>query len=233
MDRSEFAWYWIDEPGEAKWRDVCDPASRLLKKVDPEMLTWEDPSPGVTDEQLEDSLPYFDMYCPNLGHIDSPTVLDICHRTNLRSWYYACASEKNSSPFAYYRWFSWNAWEMQLGGIGMWVYVDDNGMTFSDYTTGVSYGLIYRGDKGVIGSKRWDAWRQGIADYEYLRMLTDALAAAKQAGENTPAMRTAQRILDGGVAEVVGEDPHGGQSENMDVPDRYRLEILECLAAMQ
>ena len=146
------------------------------------MQVWTNPqvktSQGV--REIEEGLPYCDMYCPVLGSIArNPKVLEICHRTRRKSWTYVCSSEKNRNPFAYYRWFAWNAWKLNLGGIGMWVYVDDNNMTFSDYTDGVSYGMVYRGDHGILDSKRWDAWRQGIADYEYLRMLRDA---AKRAG---------------------------------------------------
>ena len=140
-----------------------------------------------------------------------------------------CASEKNSSPFGYYRWFSWRAWQLELGGIGMWVYVDGNGMTLSDYTDGVSYGLVFRGKKGLIGSKRWDAWRQGIADYEYLRMLSDATEEAKAAGTNADAVTRAQRILSAGVDEVVGDDMYGGKQDMADAPDEYRAEILDLL----
>ena len=93
-----------------------------------------------------------DVYCPSVGTLNSKAVLDVCHHTKQKSWQYVCASEKNQDPFAYYRWMSWKAWKNGLGGIGMWVYVDPNARTFSDYTSGVSYAMIYKGQKGVIGT---------------------------------------------------------------------------------
>jgi len=232
IGKDRFAWYWTDEPGGENWEKYDVPASKLLKEIDPEMIVWADPTRGVTPQQLEASLPYVDMYCPGVGTLTNGAVLDICQRTRLKSWHYVCASEKNQDPTAYYRWMSWKAWQNKLGGIGMWVYVDPNAQTFSDYTSGVSYAMIYKGDKGVIGSKRWDGWRQGIADYEYLRMLTDAVAAAKKAGVKEDACGKAERILTEGVAEAVGDGLHPGQGANREAPDRLRVEMLECLVEL-
>ena len=232
IGKSQFAWYWTDEPSGDHWEKFDHPASKLLKQIDPDMLVWANPTRRVTVKQFGASLPYVDVFCPSLGTLSSRAVLDICHRTRLKSWQYVCASEKNCNPFGYYRWFAWKAWKNRLGGIGMWVYVDRNGQTFSDYLSGVSYAMVYKGRNGIIGSKRWDAWRQGIADYEYLRMLADAVAAAQKRGVGGPAIEKAQRILTEGVDEVVGEDPYGGDTAKRDLPDRYRLQILECLTEL-
>ncbi len=85
----------------------------------------------------------------------------------------------------------------------------------------------------MIGSKRWDAWRQGIADYEYLHMLTEAVAEAKAAGRAPEAIARAEVILTDGVAEVVGGEPYLGPSEGGRAADRIRLEILQCLVDLR
>ena len=115
----------------------------------------------------------------------------------------------------------------------MWVYTDSRATTLSDYTSGVSYAMVYGGEQGMIGSKRWDAWRQGIADYEYLQMLTDAVAAAKAANRAPEAVARAEAILTDGVAEVIGEDPYLGTREGCQAADRLRLEILQCLVDLE
>ena len=236
VDKQHFAWYWLDEanPGE-EWEELCLRPSKLLKQIDPEMQVWMNPKAKTAEgvREIEDGLPYFDTYCPVLTSITgNRKVLDICHRTRNKSWTYVCSSEKNRDPFAYYRWFSWNAWKLGLGGIGMWVYVDDNNMTFSDYTDGVSYGMIYRGDTGLLDSKRWEAWRQGIADYEYLHMLRDAVDKKPAAAGDSGWIRRAEAILGEGVDRVVG-DGLGGDPQGRALPDELRLQILECLAAME
>jgi hypothetical protein len=100
------------------------------------------------------------------------------------------------------------------------------------YSPRVSYALVYRGNKGPIDSKRWEAWRQGIADYEYLRMLSDAVTAAAKTGKPDDAIDRARRILAGGVGEVVGRSPHGGDAHGAAAADRCRLSILECLGEL-
>ena len=237
LSRKQFAWYWTDEPKGDEWEKHDLPASKLLKKIDPEMLVWADPSSSVTVKQLEASLPYFDAYC--MGRLSS-AILDVCHRTNLKSWQYVCASSKSRDPFAYYRSLAWKAWKNKLGGIGMWVYADAKNQTFSDYSSGgvshakvASYAMVYKGDRGPIGSKRWAAWRQGIADYEYLRMLSDAVAAAREAGVKKEACRRAEAILSQGVDEIIGDKPPRGDIAKRDLADRYRVKILESLTELQ
>ncbi|NUQ63918.1 MAG: DUF4091 domain-containing protein [Pirellulales bacterium] len=229
IGRERFAWYWMDEPGEKAWIERCLPASKLLKQIDPQMRTWENPTSGVTARSLEEARPYFDIYCPSSGAVADGAILAACRGNKLPSWIYACASEKNSDPFAYYRWMAWKAYQIGFGGVGMWVYVDENCGTFSDYTSGVSYALIYGGPNGIVNSKRWEAWRQGIGDFEYLTMLRTRMNAAKTAGAKPEAVARAERLLSQGVDRVVGDSPHGGDATQPQAPDELRLQILECL----
>lgn len=235
VPKERFAWYWLDEANSGhEWESLCLRPSQLVKAIDPGMQVWMNPKAKTPQgvREIEEGLPYFDMYCPVLGSINGNSkVLDICHRTRLKSWTYVCSSEKNRDPFAYYRWFSWNAWKLGLGGIGMWVYVDENNMTFSDYTDGVSYGMVYRGDHGIIDSKRWEAWRQGIADYEYLRMLRDVVDAAKKSGTDPERLQEAEHILSEGVDQVVTEHQHDPPAKSA-LADQLRVQILECLTTL-
>jgi len=233
IGRDRFAWYWIDEPGEKAWNERCLPTSKLLKRVDPQMLTWENPTASVTPQMLEEALPYFDIYCPSVGEVGNAARVAVCNRTKLPSWLYACASEKNSDPGAYYRWLAWKAFQLGFGGLGMWVYVDANCVTPSDYTSGVSYALVYEWSDRIVNSKRWEAWREGLADWERLRMLRDAAQKAKQAGTKAEAVAQAEELLTKGVAEVVGESPYGGDATRPELADQMRLRVLECLEKLQ
>ncbi|MCE5237201.1 hypothetical protein LLH23_01760 [bacterium] len=224
IGRDRFAWYWRDEPGDKAWREQCVPASQALKRVDPQMLTWENPVESVTPAMLEEALPSYDLYCPSIGEVANTARVEVCRRTKLPSWLYACASEKNSDPCAYYRWLAWKAFKLGFGGLGMWVYVDGNCATPSDYTSGVSYALIYGWPDRVVDSKRWEAWRQGIADVEYLRMLREA------APKGSPATaKEAEELLAAGVDSVVGDSPHQGDVMRPDAADEVRLRVLQCL----
>lgn len=233
IGREQFAWYWTDEPAADHWRnDII--ASKTLKEIDPQMLVWANPSREVGVDQLTAALPYVDIYCPSGGTLATVSgVLGVAQQTHLKSWMYDSGSDRNADPEGYYRRFAWRAWNYKLAGIGMWVYVDEKAATFSDYTNGPSYAMIYGGEKGVIGSKRWDAWRQGIADYEYLRMLSEAADAARKAGYKGAALAKAEKILSEGVDRVVGNNPQAKDAPSAGITERYRAEILRCLSQLQ
>jgi len=232
LRKDQFAWYWIDEPGDKVWLERCVPTSQLLKAIDPEMLTWENPTETVTPKMLEAALPYFDLYCPSIAEIANAERVRVCGQTRRPSWAYACASEKNSDPSAYYRWLSWKAFQGGFGGVGMWVYVDANCATPSDYTSGTSYALIYGWDQGIVDSKRWEAWRQGIADFEYLTMLRSAVQKARRADKPHPDLAAAEEVLAKSVEEVCGTSEYMGDAERPQLADQWRRQILESLEAL-
>lgn len=233
VGRNEFAWYWRDEPVGAQWTNEHMIASTTLKSIDPGMLVWADPAAAeMTLQEVEDALPYTDVMCPPMSSLWGG-LLEILWQTRRPSWTYSSGSSKLADPFAYYRWFSWRAWKARLGGIGMWVYADERAQTFSDLTSGASFAMVYRGGTGVVGSKRWDAWREGIADYEYLNMLSNAVLEAQAEGVTGAALEQALDVLTAGVTEVVGSYPHNGDSDNRDLPAVYRLEALQALTGLR
>ncbi len=221
-----FAWYWVDEPGPETWYDLYIPFSERVKRIDPDMLVWANPSSGLSPADIETALPSVDILCPSMDLVMA-IGSDVFQRTRLPSWTYGCSSEKNLPPYAYYRGFSWIAFSLGLQGVGMWTYSDVNAMALSDYAGGISYAMVYAGEEGIVGSKRWDAWRQGIADVEYLTMLGRAADEARAAGRSADAVAIADWILVEGVAGVLA-DPY-----DVDVADDLRLQILHCLVDLQ
>ncbi len=75
---------------------------------------------------------------------------------------------------------------------------------WDDYAGTPTYSVVYDGPDGVISSKRWEAYRAGVEDYEICKMLKDAIAAAKAAGKGkTAEVKTAQESLDKWVKQVL------------------------------
>ncbi|NVN93109.1 MAG: DUF4091 domain-containing protein [Desulfuromonadales bacterium] len=89
-----------------------------------------------------------------------------------QAWIYDTAGMSRSlSPYSYYRMMSWKAFVRGYTGIGFWAYAD----TGSDVTAWKEldrdFAVIYEGkDNGIVSSRRWEAWRMGIEDYELLTM---------------------------------------------------------------
>ena len=162
---------WTDEPGEKRWKEMVVPASRMAKEVDPTILVWEDQQIPMDLLRETDSL--CDIYCPPLDKIrENKELHEFILKQKHPGWHYQCASSKESPPHLYYRVHHWQSWDLGLGGAAMWVYTDDLG-TWNDYDGGTSYSMIYEGKDGPITSKRWEAWRDGIEDYEMMRLLRE------------------------------------------------------------
>ncbi len=75
---------------------------------------------------------------------------------------------------------------------------------------GGPYGVVYGTDgcpvdspgARLIPSRRWEAWREGVEDYEYLVRLRNAIQKARAAGAAQAADK-AQQILDANLSEVI------------------------------
>jgi hypothetical protein len=166
-----WCFFWKDEPGDEAWKKWIVPASRMAKEVDPTILVWEDQQ--VSIKLLEETDRLCDIYCPPLSKIrENKQLHEFILKQKHPGWHYQCASSKESPPHFYYRVHHWQSWDLRLGGAAMWVYTDDLG-TWNDYDGGTSYSMIYEGKDGPITSKRWEAWRAGIEDYEMLRLLRE------------------------------------------------------------
>ena len=126
----------------------------------------------LDSKNSERALPYLDV----AQIINDDRVLGTFKAGNAEKWLYDTkAPAKSQSPYSYYRLMSWKAFLKGYTGIGFWAYADagwgDNPGTAWDDLDGKNpdYAVIYEGDgTSIISSRRWEAWRMGIEDYELL-----------------------------------------------------------------
>ncbi len=139
------------------------------------------------------ALPYLDI----AQMINSKDVLNHALKSKKELWLYgANDSTKSLSPYTYYRLMSWKAYYMGFTGVGFWNYADtgwgdDPGSAWDDFDGNrPDFAVIYEGENGsIISSRRWEAWRMGVEDYELLTMY------AKSKGEMS-AKALAKSVLD-------------------------------------
>jgi hypothetical protein len=96
----------------------------------------------------------------------------------------------------------WWAFKHGLTGAGFWVYADSGSASWHDYATPMGYyGVVYgsanapvdtHGEK-IIPSCRWEAWREGVEDYQYLITLQTRIDRV-QAVAPDKAARALQRL---------------------------------------
>lgn len=121
-------------------------------------------------------------------------------------WLYgATENTKTLSPYSYYRLMSWKAFYNGFKGAGFWNYADtglgDNpGGAWDDFDGNrPDFAVIYEGENGtIVSSRRWEAWRMGVEDYELLCMYT------KAKGVNA-AKKLAKSVLDNPLAVGVAD----------------------------
>ena len=190
----EFNFLWIDEPNQEKMETIVKPASEVLRAVDPNVQVWLDITSDNTEESIANYQPHVDIWCA------ATDKLDWNFWQGKHLWHYGSSSEKSRSPAGHYRIKPWVCLANGASGNAFWTYTDGLDC-WDDYAETPSYGVVYDGPEGLISSKRWDAYRAGIEDYELCVLLKAAISAAQNEGNGNSA--TAATALESWTAKVL------------------------------
>lgn len=96
---------------------------------------------------------------------------------NTKIWIYFSASSRAASPYRQYRLKAWEAYKNNYQGIGFWSYADGgqppyekNLINDSEVPPLNKHTVIYTDEnKNIISSRRWEAFKLGIEDFEILK----------------------------------------------------------------
>ena len=131
---------------------------------------------------------------------------------------------KAKQPYSYYRLLPWRAFQRGQTGAGFWIYYyglnfEPGAVPWDDTLrplgfSGVVYGakaspvsLSCNGEK-IVPSRRWEAWREGVEDYQYLHELQQAIDKIKTKDPQTA--KIGQQTLDEQVSRVLNH-PNGSR----------------------
>ena len=139
-----------------------------------------------------------DVWAPNLHLVrEQPEELTRLFQHAKHYWHYeAPGDQRLLDPLGFYRVKPWVAFQMGMTGGGYWVYSSADFWT-ADPAGGNEYGSVYPTDKGPVTTKRWEASRAGIQDFELLWLLRKT---AQQSA--SPAREEALALLDEAVGFV-------------------------------
>ncbi|MCD6393899.1 MAG: hypothetical protein J7M40_10375 [Planctomycetes bacterium] len=215
FDYSRFALYPYDE----KIHDKFYQLAKLIKQVDPRVriyCNWL--GKGPKDFMRFKGL--IDIWCPPQRHCSlNPDWMRAVENFNKEMWTYGVTGPKSSlavgkakDPYTGYRLAGWRAFERGYSGAGFWVYLDwqsQPGWDDTDEPVGY-YRVIYDGKlapkdsvyEPVVTSRRWEAWREGVEDYQHLYCLKEAIYSAK--GEHPGMAGKAMDVLERQVGKVLG-----------------------------
>jgi len=83
-----------------------------------------------------------------------------------------------------------------------------------------------------------EAIREGIEDYEYLRMLRDRIAEVERKGVKSKAVNSAKKLVDTAGDRVTScmlkpEMIYWGRAKDRSIADAVRLDVLETLVELK
>ena len=200
---------------------------KLMREIDPNVKLVMDGSQNINELMALD--PYIDVWIPHLDALlkrkDGKELLNFYHNVNEPVFGYTCnINMKSQDVNDYHRLKPWYAASLDLDGVFYWAYNSWRGDPWNDYdgvpeASGVFYsdcGAVYNGIDGPITSRRWEASREGIEDWQLIR-LVENIAAQKsvksdidqivlnvisQPDSNTFADKGREKIMEIGLGEV-------------------------------
>jgi hypothetical protein len=209
VGHEKFALYPFDET-------LCDEfyeLAKLIKSIDPKIKIYAN-SFGRGPREFRRFKDLIDIWClPNNRSIRHPDWHSGIKAFGKEMWVYgATGPAKANSPYEYYRLMPWYAFKRGQTGAGFWLYVDyykKHGWGDGEKSIGY-YGVVYGSGiqnavdtqgESIVPSRRWEGWREGVEDYQYLYELQRRIDLIKQS--NPQKAKGAQDVLDTQVDYVL------------------------------
>ncbi|HWL53892.1 MAG TPA: discoidin domain-containing protein [Chthoniobacteraceae bacterium] len=148
--------------------------------------------------------------------------------------YLCSALAPHTDPNHYYRMLPWSGWPLRIQGVGFWSFGSTGGLASNwnayENANGLCYAPAFFSRDDVTDTLQWQAVREGVLDYEYFRMLDEALPTAppglKQKAE--------ELLSDDAIADCFGgwtaiDNRDWRVSSGQEAPDLHREKILQVL----
>ncbi|HOZ46225.1 MAG TPA: DUF4091 domain-containing protein [Candidatus Hydrogenedentes bacterium] len=213
---------WDEATGPEARRVVeCGP---LLREVDPRVRLVMDGAQNVDEVRAMD--PYIDVWIPHLTQLENPqngpALLKTYKGLGKPVYTYTCSVQmKALSPYTYHRLKPWQAARLGLNGVFYWDYNSWRGDPWNDFDGEIAdCGVVYTGVDGPITSRRWEASREGIEDWQIMGLL-EGLAASDEASA-----AEAKTIVDEALETVLA------RKNEPDLADRYRATLVEAAVTL-
>ncbi len=229
---NKFALYPFDE-------SLCDDfykLAKLIKATDPKVRIYAN-SFGKGPKEFTRFRELIDIWCLQDSHCErNPQWLEQIKDFGKQVWTYECLRPmKAKDPYSYYRLMPWRAFKRGQTGAGFWIYYYGRNFKTGDVPwddtlkpqgfSGVVYGkggspvpgLI----ENIVPSRRWQAWREGVEDYQYLFEVQKAIDLIST--ENPARAKQAQKSLKATVDYVLRN------SRDCDAVYQARRELTKIL----
>ncbi|NOY79793.1 MAG: DUF4091 domain-containing protein [Kiritimatiellaeota bacterium] len=201
----------------------------LLRRLDPDVRLTMDGAQSLAE--VTAMAPYIDLWIPHLPHLlngkDHAELLAWYRASGKPVWTYTCRTRmKAQSPYEYHRLKPWQAAALRLDGVCYWAYNSWRGDPWNDFDGPIAdCGVIYPGVDRPISSRRWEATREGVEDWQLLRLLKRLAGRADATDGQTAAAR-----IETAVRSVLAAPNEPDRAEN---ERRKLIRLAQDLATRQ
>lgn len=185
----DFALQTIDEAHGHQVQQVIE-TTPLVREVDPRVRTAMTIMTDLAD--LKKMAPHVDVWINRNGAMWGQEQWDFFHAEQAKgkpiwSWNMPCTPK--SAPLTQFRTYGWRAMKFDFDAIGFFNYF------------GMVYQPMRRG--GGFATRHWEAWRDGVEDYQLLWTLRQAIGEAARRGL-ADKLKPSEELLAKAVDGVIG-----------------------------
>lgn len=243
LSKGQLGFLLVDEPHTPEQDELTIAWAEAIKRAAPEVVIWVDPTwhePTKMNPRLPEVV---DVLCPNrIIWLSNPKA----HESFYIAWRdkgkrlasYSCSGpSKLLDPYAYYRLQAWHCFSIGADEMFFWAFGDNAGNScWNSYLDPRNcYTPLFLAPDGVTPAKQMEAIRDGVQDYEILKMLSDAVMRNK-VGKRATLAAEAERLLTDGVRSVL--EPIGAseiywmREKDRTIADNVRERALELLSKL-
>jgi len=236
----------VDEPHSHDKDKIIIEYARVIQKAQPQVVIWEDPIWRDPRKATPELFEVCDILCPNLPMwiAQGPGFADfyIQQRDAGRIlWFYSCSGPgKLLDPYSYHRLQQWFCWKYKVQGSCFWAFGDSNGSSsWNEYLARIgAYTPVFLDEDSVTAGKHMEAIREGIEDFQYLKMLQDAIAELQTRPAAETLVAAAKQLLNTAADRVTSRMTNADmiywkQPKDRSLADTVRLEVLEMLLQLK
>jgi hypothetical protein len=197
----DFALYPYDEPSTPHNQTTLNlvEVAKIIREADPKILIYTDPTSGTNRETLKMFEGLIDIWCPSSELLErfGEEILPFAKKVGKETWFYDAAGRARTlSCLGIYRWRFWYAWNLGLTGAGWWTYKYDIDLWQGRSEGGDHFYHVYNAPGEVVTSKRWEATREGIEDYEILYLLREEIRKAEARGVSEEVLSSSKKLIE-------------------------------------
>jgi hypothetical protein len=223
LSTENFCFYVQDEPGLYGNVDYYLKKAQENREIDPRIQNYANPWGGVTVQNIRDMAPLTDVWQPGMETIEyiGPEYVDAMRAPGERiAMYTPPGNCRVLRPLGFYRAQPWQAFHWGIEGGGWWVYYQGIDLWATHPDDEPSYAAINYDGRALVNSRRWEAQRDGIEDFNALTLLSELADAADD--------EEAKQVIKEAVDYVAGVTITGMPRESAD----YDLDF-EAFSAMR